>query len=615
MDPRRYLDLFLSEAREHLNAAYALQGHGLDIAAGPGPFDDLRRHVHSLKGMAATMGFGPMVSLAHAMEDGLERVREEDGRIAGGLSAHLRECLACLGSMLDRIEAGDPPDDPRAAALAAELARPRAERSRAPEEPATPDSRPPQGPSVEEPASPRPWRLRLRLDATGGASAESVVRLLREVAGLGHLVSADPPLPSRESGRFSGRLSLVLESARPRAEIERVLGAIDGVEGFQLEPAVRREPPPPAPLRPPRWIRVRADRLDDLIGDLLTLRGHQARLQAQIPADATAARQLLLRSELQLKKVFGAATALRMVPFDLVAQRVHRTVHEVAGALGKDVDFRIRGGDVCLDRTLLDALLDPLMHVVKNCLDHGLEPPAEREASGKPPRGVLRLELQRHADRVSVGIEDDGRGMIPDRLRRRAVELGLADRRTAEALGDREALMLTTIPGFTTATEAGHVSGRGIGLDVVHDALRKLGGALSIRSTPGVGARFELLLPAGPAWLRTLLVRSAGETYALPIDAVQRASDLPAAADPAVPRVLLRERLGLDPAAPAAAAALRILTGGATADLVVDELLGPRDVVVQPFQGPLTHLRPYSGAALLEDGSIALVLDPAALLP
>jgi two-component system chemotaxis sensor kinase CheA len=360
-----------------------------------------------------------------------------------------------------------------------------------------------------------------------------------------------------------------------------------------------------------------------MVERILELRQEHGRLAAALPPATGRVRRHLERSEFRLKELYGAVMELRLLPFDTVAQRLHQAVHDLAGELRKEVHLEIVGGDVLLDRAVLDALIDPLLHALRNAVDHGLELPEERRAAGKPVRGSLRLSLTRTGDRVHIVVGDDGRGMQPDALRRAAVRSRVLSQEDAADLTDDEVLLLTTLPRFTTRRDADHISGRGVGLDVVRERVESIGGFLELRSEPGRGCELRMSVPLRRALIRTLLVRCAEELYAVPVDAILKSIDLndptltSAADQPRVELIRLRDRLKLGsprPTPSTRARALLLASVEPSTALVVDEVIGRKDLVVQPLLAPLTSLREYSGAALLEDGSIAVVLDPQSLV-
>ena len=619
MSMSRYLDLFLAESREHLAAACEIRAQLEDLPPGPGLWREFMRHAHSLKGMAATMSYRSMVSLTHAVEELAERLESAPAAETRDYLPLLSESLECLDRILDRIEGGQDADCPRAEELG------RALQSVRPSDAPCADSLGSSGTSVDrqpahDVARPACWRIELDLRRRPGLSAEWTVATIGRIAAIGRVLECSPPSLAVDDGRMHRPLQLVLSSDRSQGEIEAELESVMGRGAFTLEPQAPLPPDATAKSRNIRWIRVPADKVDGLFEGVLELRQEQERLSALMPHASGRVRQQLQRTEFRLKEVYGTLLELRLVPFGNLAERLRQCVRELARELGREVRFEIIDGHVRLDRRILEALFDPLMHSLKNAMDHGLEPVDERLAAGKPACGTLRLSVTRKGERVRITVQDDGRGMRADDLRRTAVRLGLLREEEAAALTDSEALMLTTLPRFTTRRKATHVSGRGIGLEVVRDTLVGLGGRLQIRSKAGHGSELRLWVPSSHALIQTLLVRSGGELYAVPIDTVLKSVDLSGheTADGSVPErivtadgpirlVQLADRLHLR--RPRPGWALVLVKADLDVALVVDEVLGRKDLVVQPFPAPLTRLREYSGATVLDDGTIALVLD------
>jgi two-component system chemotaxis sensor kinase CheA len=330
------------------------------------------------------------------------------------------------------------------------------------------------------------------------------------------------------------------------------------------------------------------------------------------------------RCKHRLKELYGSLMELRLVPFETVAHRLTVGVRDLTARLDKQVRFRIHGREVRMDRTVLESLVEPLLHLVRNALDHGIEDLETRIENGKPGPGTVTLRLTQHHDRVRIDLEDDGRGLDPVRIRSAAVRKGFLDPAEAESLSDSEARLLVTLPGFSTAGSVGTVSGRGVGMDVVRDAVEGLGGRLLIDSTPGEGTTFHLDLPQTLAVIQAILVLAGGDLYALPISAVGKTLDLSlrkvARRDGAefveleegpLELTCLEEKLhhrGGPLSAVGRGSALLPASSGRCA-VAVDEILGRRDILVRPLEPPLRAMRIYTGAALLEDGSVALVVD------
>jgi two-component system chemotaxis sensor kinase CheA len=305
-----------------------------------------------------------------------------------------------------------------------------------------------------------------------------------------------------------------------------------------------------------------------------------------------------------------------------VANRVRAGVNALASSQGKNIRFCMEGLLVRLDRSLLESLVDPLLHIMRNAIDHGIESEHERKAAGKQEEGTITLRLSREGNEVRISIEDDGRGMRPVELRNRAVALNLMSREQADGLSDRECHFLVTLPGFSTLNHAGDVSGRGVGMDVVRHELEALGGRLEIGSRPGAGTVFTLEVPQSMAIIQALLVRCRKELFAVPATAISRTMAIEetelirtgervyiAGGDGEDPLPAIAMNRRHDDPVPAGAVALLPFSKGGEA-ILVDEVVGHREVLVRPLDPPLRMLKRFSGAAMLGDGSIALVIDP-----
>jgi len=291
------------------------------------------------------------------------------------------------------------------------------------------------------------------------------------------------------------------------------------------------------------------------------------------------------------------------------------------------VSLLIEGGEVSVDRSVLEEIIDPLNHILRNAVDHGIENPEDRAALGKPEKGSIRLEVARSGDTVTIAVQDDGRGMDAEAIRRTALAGGFVDRERLAAMDDGAVLLLTTIPGFSTARDVTDISGRGVGMDVVRTRIEALHGHMNIRSTPGRGTCITLVLPLSVAVIDAFLVRAGASVFAVPARSVARVDVVAASrvrstltgrylvsgADDETPAPVssLSESLGSagGPSAEPQVSILAYQVNGTHGRLMVDRVLERRELVVRPLGPPLERLRKYSGAALLDDGGVALVLD------
>jgi len=379
-----------------------------------------------------------------------------------------------------------------------------------------------------------------------------------------------------------------------------------------------------------RHIRVDLRRLDELmnrIGELVLARGRLDALSRRFAepdlADVTGD---IGRLSASLQHEILQA---RMVPVWQVFDRFPRMVRDLARQMGRQVAFRVEGKEIELDRAILDEIADPLVHLLRNAVDHGIEPPAERTAAGKPATGELVLAAVRERASIAVRVSDDGRGIDRARVLRRAQELGLvAD--DVEHLSDDDTLAhLIALAGFSTAEHVTDVSGRGVGIDAVTTSVRALGGSLEVKSEDGRGTTFTIRLPTTLAIVRALLARVGEETYALPlthvaemvesrrgdVQLVQGREVMMLRGQP-VPLVRLWERLGVAHAGPRPARQPVIVLemGERRSGVVVDALLGQQEIVVKPFEPPRGTIPVFSGATILGDGAPALILDAGGLI-
>ncbi len=643
MDVRQYADLFLSESRDHLTAFnHLLLAWERDPAAQE-PVGGIFRAVHTIKGMAATMGYAAVADLAHRLESMLDVLRRGERPVTPALF----ELLFRSADALERA-IGDAVDgrevSPAVTAVLAELGREsagpagvgRAGQGRRAAQPEAPAAAPPAvGPG-------RTVRVSLRPDAPiKGARA---LLVLRKAEALGSVAALQPAAAQLEQDGFDGRFAFRLDTTSDAAAIVAALTAAGDVDAVALvvDEAAAGGEAVVADAARSRNIRVDLRRLDllmNLIGELAIARGRLQLLTARSgdpDLDEIALRIGRLAGALQSEII-----SARMTPVWQVFDRFPRMVRDLARQIGRQVEFRVEGKEIELDRAILDELAEPLVHLLRNAVDHGIEPPQERLAAGKRPEGRLVLAAVRERATVAITVTDDGRGVNRRRVLEKARQMGLL---AADAEpGDEELFRLLTRPGFSTAQEVTDVSGRGVGIDVVATTARALGGSLDIRSDEGTGSTFTLRMPVTLAIVRALLARVAGETYALPLTHVAETVN-PAPSDiqrvqgreafllrgRLVPLVRLRELLGggggggegggrsgagAGDVAPAVRLPVIVLeVGERRAGVMVDALAGQQEIVVKGFEAPRGMLPVFSGATILGDGQPALILDAGGLV-
>jgi two-component system chemotaxis sensor kinase CheA len=395
-------------------------------------------------------------------------------------------------------------------------------------------------------------------------------------------------------------------------------------------PHARPAAPPPggagAGPRPPARIRVDAGQLDDLVGlagELAVLSDNLQTLRELHGAGPWI--HTLEALERVSRQIRDTTLDLRMVPVDELFSRFPRVVRDLADRSGKEIELRINGQETRLDRTIVERLSDPMIHLIRNAVDHALETPQERVAAGKPRAGRINLSAGHEGDRVTIRVGDDGRGLDRERIVTKGIRLGLVP--VGTSADDSRVDTLIFEPGFSTRDQATELSGRGVGLDVVRDAVRGLRGSLSVESNPGKGTTFIFRLPLTLALIDGLLVETAGNRYVVPLAQVEECVAL-GGTKPAlsqgrpcvsvrgelVPMVPLRRLFHANGEAPARQELLLTSHAGQRVGVAVDRLLGRVQAVIQSLGEGLHGINRFSGATILGDGSVSLILDLAALV-
>ncbi|MEW5935053.1 MAG: chemotaxis protein CheA, partial [Bacillota bacterium] len=521
----------------------------------------------------------------------------------------------------------------------------------------------------------RVLQVEVRFDEECPMPAVRAYQVVMALEDVGEILESDPSLEDIEGERVDRGLRVILETALPPDEVRARLAGIGDVAGVMVEardeaPAgmrgvlheggavagerggvpreggsvpgegggVPREGGAGSGAAGPgiapgaggllRSVRVDVRVLDELMnlaGELVIQRTRLGRLlsDAQLQDDDL---------ERAVEDIGRVATQLqeqvmktRMVPLENLFRRFPRMVRDLAAAAGKEVNLVVRGERTELDRAVMEEIGDPLVHILRNAVDHGLESPGEREAVGKPRAGTIVLEAQHEENCVLISVRDDGRGIDVERVRGKAIAAGLVSADEARELADPDVINFIFAPGFSTSDRVTEVSGRGVGLDVVRRNVQRVGGTLEVDSRPGQGAEFRMRLPLTLAIIRCLLCQWGDEIYALPLGHVDEVAEVDPEGLPtvyqkkvllvrgnAVPFVPLGDVLGSEPAAIGFAVVVR--AAGRQAALGVTGLLGDQEVVVKDLGAWLGNVRGTAGATILGDGRVALILDVAAVL-
>ena len=664
MDMSKYIKMFVSESQEHLQKMDGLLLALEQNCEDRGAIDTLFREAHSLKGMSASMGYEELAKVSHRMEDYLDRFRGGKGALERYGVDVLFEGVDLLRKAVEEIAEGREPTltaEPYVVKMAALLVTGPAAAGSASGDRA-------EIVAAQERAQAKGLALlavELQIAPDAPLPSARAYITLRRARDLGELVRSVPSVAQVQAGEFSGTLSILLATSRTSAEIQAFLTTLPDVASVLVRPAHSGEaaarpvpppaavevsrpvggvrppaqvtlPPPPAPpgpvaagpavppARAASMIRVDTRLLDDLmdhVGELVTAKGSLLEVSQTVASRALT--ETIDRVDSLVKGLQQQAMKLRMMPLELIADRFPRAVRDLARKRGKEIQFEIVGKEIELDRAILEELPDPLLHIFRNSIDHGIEPPEERVRKGKSPTGTVRLEATKERESVVIRVSDDGRGMDPAVIRRIALERGVITRELHDSLTDDEVLNLITVPGFSTAKEVTEVSGRGVGMDVVKATIESLRGGVVIESVVGQGSTFTLKLPLTLAVVAILLVDVGRERYALPVSYVEQILEIPAddiqrsqgqeliARDGILlPLVRLGRILGCpQKASRTNPLVVLCMMRGRLVGVAVDRMVGYREVVVKSLGKALKGMRGFAGVTILGDGSTVLILD------
>jgi two-component system chemotaxis sensor kinase CheA len=618
MDLSKYAALFLAESREHLRACNSSLLEWEREPTSVEPVDRLFRAIHTIKGMAATMGYAAVAQLAHGIENLLDALRHGRQSPSAAIFQLLFRAVDTLGRAVEVAAAGT--EEVADAGLIAELdgaaAGSQLDALPAAETAATPSRR-----ASDAPRS-RPVQVRIRPGAVMRGARAALV--LRHAERLGSVSALRPPVTQLERDEFDGRFSFRLQTKLLDAEIAAALRSVGDVETVHFEELATSRADAGDHGR---QIRVELRRLDLLmkqVGELVVAKNRLAALSTEA-ADPVLT-ELSARISRLVSSMQTEVIAARMTPVGEVFERFPRLVRDLSRDLGKTIRFDMEGEEIELDRSILDEIGEPLVHLIRNAADHGVEPPAERVAGGKPAEGRILLSATRERNTVAIRVMDDGRGIDREKVLAKARREGTAPE--TDALTDDLLVRVLARPGFSTAQAVSGVSGRGVGVDVAMTRVRALGGTLEVRTELGRGTTFVIRVPLTLAIVRALLTEAGGERYAVPLAYVAETVEFDRRAvtairdrealvvrDQVIPTVHLRDLVASRSDGSSGRRPTVILeVGERRAALVVDALVGQQDIVVEPFDAP-RGIPPFvGGATILADGAPALILDAAALL-
>lgn len=649
------IELFLREVNELLAATETgiLQ---LERSADQTILDATFRAVHTLKAIAATVGHSSMAELTHALETIFESMRA--GQLPPGptMTDELLAAVDMLKALRDEVVLGEE----SGADVEGLLTRLQA----------LAGGDPASSPSLEMPlltaeqcAEVEEYRqqgfnifeIEITTPIDTFARGARLLQAAQSLAEIGHIIVQQPSVEELLAGHHDGHLWLILATQVETSVLEEKLDQLHELAGFRILPWREGTPTRKASFAFANFPDVSStarggfaeqtvhisteqlDRLMNLVGELVTARTRLTQIQSTLARKYRSDEAILALKETTAH--FQRATdrlqeevmAARLVPIERLFRKFPRLVRDLARAGGKQVTLMLAGGATELDRSVVELIGDPLLHLLRNAVDHGIEPPHERIAAGKSPTGTIWLTAAPEEGRITITVQDDGRGIEPGRIRSAAVARGLLTEEEAAQLDDEAAVNLIFRPHFSTSETVTDVSGRGIGLDVVLTNIKRLSGSVAVESRPGHGTTFRLTLPLTLAILQAMMVAVGEETYAIPLTAIVESiyfssvevgyiKGKPAIQwrDQVLPILYLGEVLGRphngSNAATGRQAIVVIAWGRLKAGLVVDQLLGKQEVVIKPLGALIGNVPGISGCTVMGDGRIALIVDVASLL-
>lgn len=686
MDISQYMGMFMEESREHLQTLnkclLELEGDAENISI----LDEIFRSAHTLKGMSATMGFTVIAELTHEMENVLDLLRKETLKCDEGIIDLLFRCVDTLERLVENAVNGEDSED--VSALVTELKtivsgggiakavvtqNPAAKAAPAEMEIETTIELNEVDKNIIATAEQQglsALHVHIELDEKCSLKAARVYMVMTCMEDFGEVIKTIPAAEELEKENFETAFDIVLLTSKDESDLKNRLLNIseivvveinklpDLTTGASSEPAVAAEKPASTAAAKPtaapakkgnedhkaksvQSVRVDIDKLDTLlniVGEIVINKTRLAQIGIihKLP-DLVETMEQMDRVTTELQTI---VMKIRMVPVGQVFNRFPRMVRDISRELNKEINLIIEGEETELDRTVIDEIGDPLMHILRNSVDHGVEHADERRAAGKNSAGEVKLIASHEGNNVVIDIEDDGKGINPEFIKQKAVEKGVITQLEADKMDDNEAVRIIFAAGFSTANTVTDISGRGVGMDVVRTKIEALGGSVDVESKVGLGSKFKIRLPLTLAIIQALLIKVENETYAIPLGSIDSTINiLPSEISTVqnkevfllrgqiipiirlddvlnVPRKHVDKVASSDEHAASEEELYVVIVhmGEQKAGIIVDTLIGQHDIVIKSLGKLMTNINVIAGATVLGDGDVALILDVGTLL-
>ncbi|MDN5330925.1 MAG: two-component system, chemotaxis family, sensor kinase CheA [Tepidanaerobacteraceae bacterium] len=655
----RYLNVFLEEASEHIEN---LNSNLLNLEKTPSHevVEEIFRSAHTLKGMAGTMGFNKISELTHEMENLLHEIRSGNFPVTGSVVDVLLECVDLIQKMIDKISIEGNEGQVEINAVIDKLRRLLEGERGLPSKQSSGE--------VEESFNEfelrimeealkkglKIWEILVKLNDDCLLKSARAFLVFKALENLGEIIKTKPHVQDIEDEKFENEFYIYLVTSKSEKEIMGAVNSVSEIKSVTVkeikisaginkigesESSISKQSTP-APDKindknkvknTTKTLRVDIERLDNLMNLVSELIIIKTRLEEQdkSPEHAQRRREALEYLARITSSLHDAVMKVRMVPIENVFNRFPRVVRDLSKELKKQVNLIIEGAETELDRSIIDEIGDPLIHLVRNAMDHGIETPEERVKKGKPKEGTLKLKAYHDGNNVVIEVSDDGCGVDLEKVLEKAQKLNLVDKTQGKKLKENEILNFLFESGFSTKEKVTDISGRGVGLDVVKTKIESLGGSVEIKTRKNEGTTFLIRLPLTLAIIQALMVELGKEKYAIPLNSIKEIvilqkeelkkvqnNEVILLRGNVVPVLRLHDILDIstDESGEETFTVVIVKKGDKEVGLIVDNLLGEQEIVIKSLGNFLKNIKFIAGATILGNGQVALILDVNALI-
>ena len=638
---KSYWELFFGESEEYLSKInqylVVLEKDPSDTAA----IDEIFRLMHTLKGMAATMGFNDLADFAHKIEDIFDSLRSGRSSITPSLMDIIFSCVDVIEIMLEELHSEKKPS-----IVVSEYVN-KLEEFMSNEEKSKGTDKSSRGtPATDIDITPEEKKFIESALKSGFDIIKADIKLASDcmmkearaflvvirIKQIGKIIKTIPSEEELRQGKFDMSFTIIFATKEEVKVVKDELSRVLEIERIDLKEIDysslekrKVSKPDVSYLKKIQSMRIPVERLDKIMNFMGELSIAKSRLMQTVQSrDLASIEETAFLIDRLVSALQDETLQMRLLPISYILDAFPRIVRDFTRRSNKDVDLRIIGSEIELDRVILDEIGDPIMHIVRNAIDHGIEDADERKKSGKNPKAKLLIKVSRQKGHVIIEVSDDGRGIDFEELRRKAIEKGMVAENELFNIDEKVALDIMTMPGFSTSKEITDISGRGVGLDVVRTKLDALGGRIDFETELGKGAKFLLTLPLTLAIIKAMLVRAGNEIFAVPLMNIRESVKIDAdkiktiqnrevikVRNEIIPLIRLDKELGVHYEKGYSSRLSVVIVEGRIKNLglLVDKIVGEQDIVVKPLGSMIRKVKGIAGATILGDGRVALILD------